>query len=144
MLLHRCAGSLLILVEQQHALGQLAIVQSFLLQHVGCYCLVVAFGHQFLDSLALVLLADGIESVVESELLNVGKVLLLEVGGGHIVVGIDKGEHVLEHAAGCTRCGHELDDAASVGLILFPCSDVLLSLLLARSHDTVAHGCCGL
>ena len=127
-------------MEEQHALGQLSVVQSFLLQHVGGYGLILSGGDELLDAFPLVLAADGVEGVVEGKLLDVGKVLLLEVGGGHVVVGIDEGEHVLEHAAGGSRCGYELHHLLAFGLVLQPGFYVLLALGLAWSYDAVAHG----
>ena len=102
MLFHRRTGSLRILVEEQQSLRQLSVVQTLSLQHIGGYGLVLTFGDQGLDTLALVLLAGGIQCLVEGELLDGVEVLLLEVGGRHVVVGIDEGKHVLEHTTGGT------------------------------------------
>ena len=100
--LHRRTGTLGIFVEQQQAFRQLSVVQSLSLQHIGSHSLVVAFSNECLDALTLVLLAGSVECLVESKLLDGVEIFLLEVSCGHIVVGIHKGKHVLEHAAGST------------------------------------------
>ena len=89
-------------------------------------------------------MADGIECIVEGELLNLVEILLLEVRGGHVVVGIDKREDVLEHTAGSAAGGHEFHHAVALGLVLFPGIDECLALFGCGRHDAVAHGCCGL
>ncbi len=100
--LHRGAGTFGIGMEEEHALRQLSVVQALGLEHVGSDSLVVTGSEEGGDILSLVLLTGGVQGVVESELLDVSEELLLEIGGGHIVIGIDKGEHVLEHATGGT------------------------------------------
>ena len=102
VLLHRGTGTLGIVVEQEQTLGQLSIVQSFSSQHVGSNSLEVTLLNQRLDALAIVLLTDSIQLVVESKLLNVVKILLLKVRRGLVVIGIHKGKDVLEHTASCT------------------------------------------
>ena len=144
MFLHGSAGTLRVVVEQEQALGQLSVVQPLGLQHVGSNGLVLACSHQFLDALALVLLAGCIELLIESELLNVVEVLLLEIGGRHVIVGIHKGKHVLEHAAGGTRCRYELDHALACGLVLLPSLDILLTLACCGGDDALADGGCSL
>ena len=138
MLLHRRAGAFGILVEKQHALRQLAVVESFLVEHVGHHGLVVALGHEFLDALAVVLTALLVECIIEGEVLYFGEVFLLEIGGGHVVVGTEEREHVLEHAAGSTRCGNELHDFPPLGLIGIPCVDILFPFRFIGSHDAMA------
>ena len=140
--LHRCASTLWIVVEQKQALRQLSIVQTLGFEHVGCNGLVITFSNERLDALAVVLLAGSIEFGIEGELLDVIKILLLKVGGWHVVVGIDKGKHILEHAAGGTRCGYELHHLLALGLILLPSLYILFALSLRGSHDTFANGCC--
>ena len=138
MLLHRRAGSLGILVKEQHALRQLAVVQAFLVQHVGHHSLVVALSHQLLHTLAVVGLALLVQRPEESEVLDAVEVFLLKVGGWHVIVGIQEAEHILEHAAGSTRSGHELHDFAPLGLIGIPGVDILFPLCLVGSHDAMA------
>ena len=100
--LHRRARTFWIVVEQEQALGQLAIVQAFCLQHVGSNSLEVTFLHQLLDALAIVFLTSCIELTIEGELFDVVKILLLKVRCGLVVIGIHESEHILEHTAGCT------------------------------------------
>ena len=138
MLLHRRAGTLGILVEEQHALRQLTVVQAFLVQHVGHHSLVVALSHQLLHALAVIGLALLVQRPEESEVLDAVEVFLLKVGGRHVIVGIQEAEHILEHAAGSTRSGHELHDFAPLGLIGIPGIDILFPLCLVGSHDTMA------
>ena len=143
VLFHGRAGTLGILVEEQHALRQLSVVESLLVEHVGHHGLVVALGHELLDALAIVLEALLVECVVEGEVFYFGEVFLLEIGGGHIIVGTEEREHVLEHAAGSARCGNELHDFAALGLVGIPCVDILPLLVLIGSHDAMADaGCC--
>ena len=143
MLLHRRARAFGILMKQQHALWQLAIVESLLAEHVGHHSLVVALSNQFLDALAVVLSALLVERVIESEFLNLAEVFLLEIGGGYVVVGIEERKHVLEHTAGGARCRNELHDFAAFGFIGIPSIDVLFLLVLIRCHDAMPDaGCC--
>lgn len=120
MLLHRCARSFCIVVEEQQSLWQLSVVQSLCLQHVGSDSLVVTLGNECLDALALILLADSIQLTIEGKLLDIVKILLLEISGRHVIVCIDKGKHVLEHTAGCTTGWHELHDTLAGSFILLP------------------------
>ena len=87
-------------MEEQQSLRQLTVVQSLGLQHIGSNGLEFTLGNECLDALAFVLLADGIERLVEGKFLNAVEILLLEVGGRHVVIGVDEGEHILEHTAG--------------------------------------------
>ena len=108
----------------------LSVVQPLGLQHVGSYGLVVTLGDECLDTLALILLAGSIQLVVEGKLLDVVKILLLEIGCGYVVVGIHKGKHVLEHTAGGTRCGYKLHHLLAFGLVLLPSLHIRLALSL--------------
>ena len=99
MFLHRSASSLGILVEEKHTLGQLTVVESLSLEHLGSHSLVVAFGQQGGDVLALVLQASIVELTIEGKLLDVVEILFLEIGSRLVVFSIYKGEHVLEHSA---------------------------------------------
>ena len=141
--LHRGTWAIGILVEEQQALGQLTIVQTLGLQHIGSHSLVVTLGHEGLDALAVVLLTGSIECIEEGKLIDRVEILLLEIGGGHIIVGIDESEHVLEHAAGGTRCRHELHNLIACGLVLVPYLLELLALIGIRSNDalTDSGGC---
>ena len=136
MFLHRCARPLGILVEEQQALRQLTVVQTIGLQHVGSHSLVVAIGDERLDALAFVLLAGSIERIVESELLDGVKVLLLEIGSWYIVVGIHKSEHILKHTAGSTRCRHKLHHALALSLVGVPDVLILLALSSIGGNDS--------
>ena len=139
--LHRRTRTLSVVMEQQQALGQLSVVQSLSLQHIGGNSLVVALGDECLDALAIVLLAGCIELLVKSKLLDVVKIFLLEIRCRHVVVGVDKGKHVLEHTAGSTRSGNKLHHFLALGLVLLPSFDILLALSLARSHDAFTDSC---
>ncbi len=139
MFLHRSARTFRIVVEEQQTLWQLSVVESALVQHVLHYSLVVALGDEFLDSLAIVLLAHLIQSTVEGELLNVVEILLLKVGCRHIIVGIEESEHVLEHAACCSAGRNKLHNLLSLCLIVVPCLHIVLALSLCRSHDAIAY-----
>ena len=143
VLLHGRARSLWVVVEEQQALWQLSVVESFGLEHVGGHSLVVTLGHESLDVLSLILLAGGIQLVVEGKLLDIVEIFLLKFGGGHVVVGIDESEDILEHTAGGTRGGHELDDATAGGFVLLPCVYILLAFCGSRCHDATADGCGG-
>lgn len=136
MLLHRCARSFCIVVEEQQSLWQLSVVQSLCLQHVGSDSLVVTLGNECLDALALILLADSIQLTIEGKLLDIVKILLLEISGRHVIVCIDKGKHVLEHTAGCTTGWHELHDTLAGSFILLPGIDIFLTVVLVRSYNT--------
>ena len=141
MLFHGRARALVVLMEEEHALWQLAVVQSFAAQHVGSNGFVVALGHKLFHAAALILQAHVVESIVEGKLLNLVKILLLEISGRNIAVTVDKSEHVLEHAAGGTRCRHELHHALALGLVLLPGFDILLALSLVWGNDAIADGC---
>ena len=84
-------------MEQQHTLRQLAVVQSVSLQHLCSHGFIVAFAYKSVYVLAQVLLARLVESIIESEALDVCEIYLLKVSGGDVIVCIDKGKHVLEH-----------------------------------------------
>ena len=120
MLLHRGACIVAIAVEEEHALGQLSVVEALGSEHVGCDSFVVTVGDEFADALSFVASACFVECSVESEALNVCEEDFLEVGGRHVVRRADKSKHVLEHAAGGSTGRHELHDGVSVGLILLP------------------------
>ena len=100
--LHRSTRTLRIVVEQEQALRQLTIVQSFSLQHVGSNSLEVTLLNQRLDALAIVLLANSIQLTIEGKLVDIVKILLLKVRCGFVVIGIHESEHILEHTACCT------------------------------------------
>ena len=144
VLLHGRAWPLSILVEEQHAFGQLTVVQPLGLQHVGGHGLIFPGGQQLLDASTLVAAADLVEGIVEGEMRYLVEVFLLKVGGRHVVWGVDKGKHVLEHAAGGSRGGHKFHDAVSVGFVGFPRSHIVAALLGGGGHDAVAHGGCSL
>ena len=141
MLLHRCACTLGILVEQQQALWQLTVVQSLGFQHVGCYSLIVALGHQGLDAFTLVLQANSVECLVEGKVFYLVEVFLLKVGSGHIVVGVNKSKHVFEHTTGGTTGGHKLYHALACCLVIVPCGNQLLALGCVGSNNTVTDTC---
>ena len=144
MLLERSARPLGILVEEQQALRQLAVIKPFRLQHVGNDGLVAAFSQKRGDVFAFILKAGIVKLAVEGETLDVVEVTLLKVGLGRIVVAVQESEHVLEHAAGSSAGRNELDNALAFGLVGVPRVDISCTLIVGRSHDAVAHGCGGL
>ena len=142
--LHRCAGAVLVLVEQKQALGQLAVVESLGVEHIGHHSLVVALGNQVLGARIVVGVAFLAQCLAERKLLDVVKEGLLKLGLGCIVVGAEEGEHVLEHAAGSARCGHKLHHLVALTLVVLPC---LLGLFLGGCvgcDDALANGSSGL
>ena len=141
---HWSTWSLGILVEEQESFWQLAVVQTFSLQHVGSDGLIVTVCNQLLDTFALVLLAGSIECIVESEFLNLVEVLLLEVCGGHIVISINESEHVFEHSTGGTRCGYKLHDFVACSFVLVPYLLELLALVSIGGNDATPDTCCSL
>ena len=143
MLLHRRASTLRILVEQEQAFWQLAVVQPICLEHVGSDGLVFPFSNEGLDALAFVLLADSVEGLIEGELLDAVEILLLKVCCGCIVVSIDEGEHVLEHTAGSTRGGHKLYNLVACGLVLVPGVLKLLAFISVWGNDATSDTCGG-
>ena len=138
MFLHRRTRSLSIVMEQQQALRQLTVVQTLSFQHVSCNSLIITLGHQFLDALAVIFLAGGIQLTIESKVLYVVKVLLLKVSRRHVVRSIYKGKHILEHTAGSTRSGYELHHFLAHGLVLLPGIHTGFSRCFVRSYYTLA------
>ena len=78
---------------------------------------------------------------MESKLLDSCEEFLLEVGLRLVVVAIEECEHVLEHAACGSTGRNELHDAVAFVLVLLPCLDVLVALLIGRNVDAFAY--CG-
>ena len=138
---HWRACSFSIFVEQEHALRQLTVVQSFRLEHVGSHCLVVAFAYECVNVLALIFLAHSVQFVVESKTLYMSKVYLLEVGGRHVIVSIHECKHILEHTACRTACRHELHHLLAFCFVVFPCFNVCFLLICRRSNDALAYRC---
>ena len=101
VLLHRSAWTILVVVEQQQSLWQLAIVQALSLEHILSNSLILAISHQSLDVLTLIFLAFVAKFFLESKVADMVEILLLKVGGRNIIVGIGKCKHVLKH----TACG---------------------------------------
>src|SRR5574344_552035 len=139
MFLHRSARSLGIFVEEQHTLGQLSVVESLSLEHLGSHSLVVAFGQQGGDVLALVLQANIVELIIEGKLLDVVEILLLEVGCGFIILGVHEGKHVLEHAACSSRCRNELHHLLAGSLVLLPTLLKFSSRFLSRGNNSMLY-----
>ena len=72
--------------------------------------------------------------------MNVGEEGFLEVGGGHVVVGVGKGEHVFEHAAGGARGRHKLHYAvASLLCVGIPSLEVGGLCLGVGLHNALAY-----
>ena len=111
-------------MELQQAFGKRTVIQSCCFEQVGCNCLVLAGGKQGRNILALVAEACLVQVVVESEVLYLGEELLLEVGLRFVVVAAQKFKHILEHAAGGTRCGDKFCDLVSCFLVVLPGTDI--------------------
>ena len=137
VLLHRRARTFGIVVEQEHALRQLAVVQAFLEEHVLDHLLILSVLDEVVNRLALVLAAGCVKGVVEGKLLESLEELLLEWGGGYVVVGVDKCEHILEHARCGTTGGYELHNLVALLLVVVPSLDVGLLVLFAGGYDAV-------
>ena len=144
VLLHRRARTVLVVVEQEQSFRQLTVVQSFGVEHVGDNGLVVAVGDELHDFLAVVGLALVAEGLAEGKLLDVVEKVFLEVGGRHVVVGAEEGEHVLEHAAGRSGGRYELHDFPSFGLVGVPRLDIGVARVIVGSHNAATDGCRGL
>ena len=141
VLLHWSAWSVRIAVEKQQSLWQLTVVQALGVEHVGNDSLVLACSQQLLETFTVVSLAFVTECLVESKLLDSCEEFLLEVGLRLVVVAIEECEHVLEHAACGSTGRNELHDAVAFVLVLLPCLDVLVALLIGRNVDAFAY--CG-
>ena len=136
----RTHASVGIAVEEQESLGKLAIVEAFGLEHVGHHVLVAASCHQRVYTLALVALASLVEGIEEGELVDAVEISLLKVGSGHIVGRVEKFEHILEHAAGCTTRRHEFGNVVALHLVVLPLLDVGFHLVVLGCDDTVTDG----
>ena len=60
MVLHRRAWSLWIVMEEQHSLGQLAVVKTLLEEHILNDFLILSVLYKILNALALILSTSGI------------------------------------------------------------------------------------
>ena len=143
VLLHGRARPVLIAVEAEQALRQLAVVEAALLQQVGHDGLVSSRGQQVVDSLALILQAGSVELGEEGKLVDVVEKLVFETRLRGVVVGVEEGEQILEHAAGSARGGYKLRHLVLPGLVGVPLADVLLALGVRRCQDAMTHGGCG-
>ena len=131
-------------MELEQALGQRAIVQAGALQQVGYYGLVLSGANQLQDALALVVEAGSVEVGKEGKAVNLLEEGLLKRGGRHVVICAEELEEVLEHAAGCTRCGDKFHHFLIRLCIAFP--GVLIGLLLVGrkgQHAVLHRGGCG-
>ena len=126
MLLKRRAGLSVVAVELKQALGQLAVVEAVGIQHGHNNILLTAFCHQSVGTLAVHHNAGIVQSGEESEVVETVEELLLEVGRRHVVVGVHKLEHRLEHAAGSAGSRHEFGNLVALLLILVPKLDEVL------------------
>ena len=140
MFLHRSAGPIFVIVEKQQSLRQLAVVKAFGRKHIAGNGLVVAFFQKGANVFAFVVATLLAKLFTECEVAYVLKIVLLKIGGGFVVVSINKSKHVLEHARCCTAGRNKLHDLMSGLLVVFPCFDVFLAFLLRRSKDAIADG----
>ena len=139
VLFHRSAWTFRILVEQKHALWQLAVVQSVGIEHVASHILISSVGDELLHSSAEILPACVVECVVEGKFLNVVEILLLKVCCRYVVVSISKGKHILEHSRCRSRSRNELHDAMALCLVLLPCLFVLFHVGFCRGDDAFSY-----
>ena len=140
MLLHRSARSVLILMEEEEALGQLTVIEALSLEEVSHDSLIFASLGKVAYATAVVLLALGTESLLKGEFLYIVEESLLKVCGGYVVGSAEESEEILEHSAGGTACRHELYDAVVRREIVGPVCHVLLYFLLCGLEDAIADG----
>ena len=135
MLLEGCTCTLVVTVELEETLGELAVVQPVGTEHTGHHSLILAFGHKGCSILAMLRHKTLVEVGEESGVGKTVEELLFEIRSGNIIVGIEKCKHVLEHSAGGTGCGHKLHHtvfgvggilvpSCKIGFLLFGCGNV--------------------
>ena len=95
------------LVELQQALGQATIVQSIRLEQRASHIGMTTSIHQLEDIHVVAFHAGLVQGGVEGKLLHIAEECALKVGLWGHAARVDKGVQVLEHAAGCSRSGHE-------------------------------------
>ena len=139
MLLKRRAGLSVVAVELEQALGQLAVVEAVGIQHGHHNILLTAFCHQSVGTLAVQHNASIVQSGEESEVVETVEELLLEVGRRHVVIGVHKFKHRLEHAAGSAGSRHKFGDLVALLLILVPKLDEVLLFFHRRAQNAVLH-----
>ena len=101
MLLQRSAGRCSVTVKLEQTFGQCSVIEPLGLQQVGYYSLVVAVRNKLLDRLALIVLAGGIQVLVECKFGYAVKESLLKRGSGYIIRCVQKSKKIFEHSAGC-------------------------------------------
>ena len=90
MFLHRSAGPIFVIVEKQQSFRQLAVVKAFGRKHIAGNGLVVAFFQKGANVLAFVVATLLSKLFTECEVAYVLKIVLLKIGGGFVVVSINK------------------------------------------------------
>ena len=115
----RCARTVFVFMEEEQALGQVAIV------------------HVFEEETHGVLPALAGELVAESEIIDMGEKLLYEC---RLFAVFKVLEEVLEHTAGSAAGGDKLQDFVPLGEVFLPKADVLVLLFLRGSEDAVFGG----
>ena len=128
-------------MEEEHALRQLAVVQTVFGKHGTCYCLVCTLGNECGDVFSRLLLKHGIQRIIESKTCDVVEILFLECRSRHIIGCIDKGEHILEHTRCRTGCRHKLHHGLSRRLVCLPCRLAFVCLGGRGRDDAFAYGC---
>ena len=140
MFLHRCTWTILIRVEQQQALRQLAIVKALSLKQVGNNLLVIASLNKVANtSTVVVFLALAAKFVLESKLLYFVEEFLLEVGSRNIIVGSKECKQILEHTACSTTCRYKLNNLVSFFLILAPFFYILVTFFGCGQENAIAY-----
>ena len=129
------------LVEEEQTFGKGSVVEAFGKQEILHHGLVSAGGYQSINVFALILLASLVQGTEECEIVNLGKEFLLKVGSGHAIVSLEEGEHILEHTACGTACGHKLENLFVGGQISGPQILVIGSFVFVNGHDSVLERC---
>ena len=144
VLFHRGTRTILVVVEQQQALGQLTVVQSLSFEHVGDYSLIIAGCDKLHDFLSFILLTLIAKSLTEGKLLDVVEEILLEWCCRNVIIGIQESEHILEHTTGSSTGRHKLHYLFACSFILVPRLNVLDSFFVGRCNNPFADSCCSL
>ena len=144
MFFHGCTWRIVIIVEQQQPLGQVAIVESFRLQKVLHHRFILALGDKLSRFYTFVLLAYLCEFFVKSKFLEVAEELFFEICRWNRIVGMQKRIEIFEHTAGCTRSRYKLYDAMVALFVLVPQLYVMLFHYFVQQNNTILNTGCRL
>ncbi len=142
MLFQGSTSLVVIAVELQETLRQLAIVETIGTQHIAYHGLVVTLCDECIYTLALIDMTGIVEGREEGEVVDVLEIFLLKVGRGDIVVGIDKLKHILKHTAGSTTGGHELRDVVTFAHVGLPSLYIGSCLFGCGLENAIAYRSC--